>query len=106
MRALSLSMVVLGLVCSQAIGFCAEQQQDQKKIYVSPENILVQDKNIFVLLDQQWVVVEGLHSDKDGIYLNVANIWICPRCGYENKKNKYGNKVQCARCGLSYLHEK
>ncbi len=97
MRALSLSMVLLGLVCGHISGACEEQLQEEEKVYVSPENIFVHGKNIFVFLSQQWVAVEGLRSDKDGVYVEDSH-WALPfQCRVCHRWNTAG-RVSCKYC--------
>lgn len=99
MRVLNFAMIFLGLNYGHISGFCTEETNEEK-IYVPFENITLQENNIFVFLEQQWIAVEQLCSDKNGLYLKSVSTWTCPSCGYKNKK---GNGNQCAFCGLSYL---
>ena len=54
-----------------------------EKIYLSPVDIQIGQKEIFVYINNNWVQTSMLHSDPSGIYVENPNFsaWLCDRCG-------------------------
>ena len=56
-----------------------------EKIYLSPESLLVSEKQIYIKLSKDLIPVEHLHSDYHGIYvlkdeLEASRRFLCLRC--------------------------
>lgn len=70
------------LICS---AFSENSIQQSKKIYVPSDNVILEDKNIFVILDQECFKVSSISSDDQGIYIEHGQIcgfiFVCKKCG-------------------------
>jgi len=54
-----------------------------EKVYIDSQNIQIVDNNIVVYLHNNWVAVNGIHSDSRGLYIrpdSALGFWVCPYC--------------------------
>lgn len=55
------------------------------KLYIDPNNIRFDEKNIYVYINQSWVKTSGIFTDELGFYIvNEQGTWTCPKCGWRN----------------------
>lgn len=65
-------------------------ESEMQKIYVEPSQIAFAHQGIFAFVEGQWIPVESVSIDANGLYAKPKNIhhgrWICPRsgCRYNN----------------------
>ena len=72
------------------------QQSKQEKRYIDPNNIHFEQKEMYVQLDQNWVVANAVYTDTNGFYiLETKGGWNCGNCGKYNE----GNNWTCEKCG-------
>ncbi len=104
-----LSLFILAILCCktyahenlshshQECSLSATPDSSQKaKIYLHPENIVFHGKDIYVLLNQNWIQTNAIFSDNSGIYMyDNKGGWTCGYCGYYNE----GSYWTCDRCG-------
>lgn len=74
-----------------------DSHQDKiEKRYIDPSNVCFEQKEIYVQLDQNWVVTNAVYADADGFYiLEAKGGWTCGYCSYYNE----GNTWTCDNCG-------
>lgn len=99
-----------GVLKSEKISFHLNQFLTANKVcdsrvYIEPDSIYVAPNGIFLNLAGEWLQIQSLSSDKNGIFVSLREIeagiwgdtWKCPKrsCGYEN----YASVRYCALCG-------
>jgi len=62
-------------------------------MYIDPNNIRFDQKDIFVYLNQNWIKTNAIYSDENGLFIPV-NDWICGVCHRENKRQMF----ECEYC--------
>lgn len=62
-------------------------QQDDK-VYIEPTQVGFSENKIFVKFDEEWVEIDAIRSDKEGLYIKPPYFdcgWKCTRCGTGNE---------------------
>ncbi len=63
------------------------QEPEPQKVYVEPEQLSFTNKAIFAFVAGEWVAVNAVNSDDNGVYIAaVQTRWICPLCLYNNRE--------------------
>jgi hypothetical protein len=78
-------------------GFAIEPTQCAQKVYVQPDNISLDQGNIWIACDGNWIRVSNLAADEKGFYVSGDQFemyWKCPVCGW---MNTYLNII-CQNC--------
>lgn len=71
-------------------------QERIEKRYVDPSNVRFAQKEMYVQLDQDWVVTNAVYTDSTGFYiLEAKGGWTCGYCTFYNE----GNGWTCDNCG-------
>lgn len=88
------------MICSASYANNSESTKESKitKIYIDPNNIQFDEKHIYVCIDQEWIQVSAIFTDKLGFFIvNEQQAWTCPRCNFYNTKLTYkcGNPNGC-----------
>jgi hypothetical protein len=66
-----------------------EREVEQQKVYIEPAQLLFADREMFAFVAGEWVSVDTIQSDANGIFIKPCIDysfvrWICPACGYNN----------------------
>ncbi len=89
-------MIFLSLFCCFASLYCTEQVED--KIYLTNEQVSIQDQQLFVFVENQWRPTNALFSDGNGVYILARSWyepWECSFCGAVNPPHRF----VCWNCG-------
>lgn len=73
-------------------------EQTEDKIYLNEAEIAVREKQLFVLIENQWQPTHSLFSDANGIYIlgrKWYEPWDCGYCGATNPPHR----LVCWNCG-------
>jgi hypothetical protein len=85
--------------CPAAANHAQMSDPHQAKIekrYIDPNNVRFEQKEMYVQLDQNWVITNAVYTDADGFYiLETKGGWTCGYCGNYNE----GSYWVCERCG-------
>lgn len=98
----SISFFLFIMICSISYANKNEsidvKTQKITKLYIDPNSIQFDEKNIYVCINQNWVQVSAIFTDELGFFIvNEQQPWTCPRCDFYNKKLTYkcGNPNGC-----------
>ena len=58
--------------------------------------IVFEEKSIFVQIENDWVIVPAVFSDEKGFYIQEVAPWQSPRCYFYN----YDERLYCQNCHL------
>lgn len=73
--------------------FSNEYSEVLDKIYIQPFQLEITDEGIFILIQDEKVLVRQLSCDENGIYFQTEHLdTITDKC-------KNGHKIWCGRCG-------
>ncbi|MES2273361.1 MAG: hypothetical protein V4487_04145 [Chlamydiota bacterium] len=102
---IALFLGVAGMMLPMVSHGQSVDKSEPQKVYIKPAQLLFEDREIFVYVEEQWVLVNAVHSDALGLFVTplIANYpwtrWLCPECGYNNngadktcQKEDYGKK--------------
>lgn len=90
---LSILICLVILVCqSNRVDASQDIDQENRKIYLAPQDICINEEGIFIALQGDLVNVTTLFSDESGIYVldssapHIRNwrTWKCRHCGWVN----------------------
>ena len=79
--------------------FAVEETQPQNEKYLSTEQIALENREIWVQIDGNWIQSRSLSADANGIFVkndDLLGYWECYGCGYVNPP---WNFIACGRCG-------
>jgi len=76
-----------------------------QKIYVEPAQIAFSDQWILACIEGEWVSVDAIYRDAQGLYVLNKNPyhsrWICPECWFNNNgwDETCQNDLPSGKCG-------
>lgn len=77
----------------------AESEETVYKAYIQPENIILNEGNIFMVYQNELIRIPNLSSDARGYYISSNDRWLEPwRCSVCGQMNLFYHLV-CQRCG-------
>ena len=94
---LTLALMALNPFCIKIDAI--EEMRPLPKNYLSAEQISLENREIWVHIDGNWIQTKSLSADANGIFVkkdDFLNYWECNRCGYVNPP---WNFIACGRCG-------
>lgn len=76
----------------------------QEKLYLNPDEIYINKDSIYVKNRSEWIAVNGLLKDENGIYVEMkkeGGSWVCQGCGrLYFKGNTKCDKPDCPNEGM------
>ena len=76
-----------------------EETPSQNKTYLTKEQISLENHEIWVQINGNWIQARNLSANSNGIFIkdeDFLGYWECSRCGYINPP---WNFLACGRCG-------
>ena len=75
------SFFLFAVFCCKS--YAHENARMIEKKYIDPNNVRFEQKEMYVQIDQNWVVTNAVYTDTNGFYiLETKGGWTCGYCGY------------------------
>lgn len=73
--------VIVGMIAISSL-FAQDLSSAKDKIYLNSSEIRIAVDKIFVLVNNNWIQTQGLHSDSSGTFVRSEQFlpWFCERC--------------------------
>ena len=78
-------------VCAGNEISASSEEMTEERLYVSPDQIILTEKGIFLMTDKGMRLIDRLECDENGIYIPSLVAWTKEKC-------PLGHEVTCRRC--------
>lgn len=71
---------------------------NEDKIYISPEQVIISQEGLFLVIDSTVYAIEQLNADASGIYVDVSFTYVANYVVNKGRSCKNGHMAICKTC--------